>query len=107
MGNSLCSIVALFSLYQTAFMYWVLVTLSIEVSWVLMFIMCILYSFLLLLLLLYFNYSITISIATTIILLLLIYILSTTTTTTTTTRFGCVLQKELKKKISTAGDAGI
>ena len=67
MGNSLCSIVALFSLYQTAFMYWVLVTLSIEVSWVLMFIMCILYSFLLLLLLLYFNYSIT-------IILLLIYI---------------------------------
>jgi hypothetical protein len=31
-GNNLCTIVALFSLYQTAFMYWVLVTLSVEVS---------------------------------------------------------------------------
>jgi hypothetical protein len=30
-GNNLCTIVALFSLYQQAFMYWVLVTLSVEV----------------------------------------------------------------------------
>jgi hypothetical protein len=31
-GSNLCTIVALFSLYQTAFMYWVFITLSVEVS---------------------------------------------------------------------------
>lgn len=31
-GNNLCTVVALFNLYQLAFMYWVLVTLSVEVS---------------------------------------------------------------------------
>jgi hypothetical protein len=34
LGNNLCTIVALFCLYQLAFMYWVLVTLSIEVHMV-------------------------------------------------------------------------
>lgn len=29
--NNLCTITALFTLYQVAFMYWVLITLSIEV----------------------------------------------------------------------------
>lgn len=32
LGNNLCTVTALFTLYQVAFMYWVLVTLSIEVS---------------------------------------------------------------------------
>lgn len=32
LDSNLCTVVALFSLYQLAFMYWVLVTLSIEVS---------------------------------------------------------------------------
>lgn len=31
LGNNLCTVTALITLYQVAFMYWVLVTLSIEV----------------------------------------------------------------------------
>lgn len=31
-SSGLCTVLALFSLYQTAFMYWVLVTLSVEVE---------------------------------------------------------------------------
>jgi hypothetical protein len=32
LGSNLCTIVALFALYQTAFMYWVFITLSVEVK---------------------------------------------------------------------------